>query len=84
MTVEDLIDHQEAGTEEHFGVPPNELERRLHELLESRQQERINELEAALERVNQMLCEKEKEVSWWKDTARLVSKHVPNTSPLIQ
>ncbi|XP_057467671.1 protein POLAR LOCALIZATION DURING ASYMMETRIC DIVISION AND REDISTRIBUTION-like isoform X2 [Actinidia eriantha] len=84
VTVEDLIDHQEAGTEEHFGVPPNELERRLHELLESRQQERINELEAALERVNQMLCEKEKEVSWWKDTARLVSKHVTNTSPLIQ
>ncbi|XP_057510343.1 protein POLAR LOCALIZATION DURING ASYMMETRIC DIVISION AND REDISTRIBUTION-like [Actinidia eriantha] len=72
----EIIDPPEAGTVEHFGLPPNELERRLHELLESRQQERIKELEAALECVNEKLCEKEKEVSWWKDTARLISQHV--------
>lgn len=68
--------------EVHCGVPPTELQRRLHELLEARQQERIKELEAALECAMHKLREKEIEVSWWKDTARLISQHVPGPSRL--
>ncbi|KAA8521700.1 hypothetical protein F0562_012373 [Nyssa sinensis] len=65
----EVVDPPEAGTREHFGVPPNELQRRLHELLEARQQERIKELEDALECAKHKLNEKEREVSWWKDSA---------------
>ncbi|KAL3746405.1 hypothetical protein ACJRO7_015374 [Eucalyptus globulus] len=49
---------------------------RLHELLETRLQERIKELEASVGRLEQKLSEKEREISWWKDTARLLSQHV--------
>lgn len=76
----EVCDASEKATIEHFGVPPYELERRLHELLESRQQDRIRELEAALECANRKLCEKEREVGWWKDTAKVISEHVPSTS----
>ncbi|KAL6216040.1 hypothetical protein ACLB2K_009267 [Fragaria x ananassa] len=57
------------------GVAPLELERKLHLVLEARQEERIKELEDALERAEQRLQEKEIEVSWWRDTARLMSAH---------
>ena len=73
----EVIDPQNGGTEMEYGVPPTELEIRLHELLEARQQERVEELEAALECTIHKLHEKEIEVSWWKDTARLISQHVP-------
>jgi hypothetical protein len=78
----EVIDLQNASTEVHCGVPPTELQRRLHELLEAKQQERIKELEAALECAMHKLREKEIEVSWWKDTARLISQHVPGPSRL--
>ncbi|XP_010275804.1 PREDICTED: protein POLAR LOCALIZATION DURING ASYMMETRIC DIVISION AND REDISTRIBUTION-like isoform X2 [Nelumbo nucifera] len=68
---------QDADTEDYYGVSPTELERKLHELLEERQQERIAELEFALECTMHKLREKEMEVSWWKDTAQLLSQHVP-------
>ncbi|KAJ6758670.1 PROTEIN POLAR LOCALIZATION DURING ASYMMETRIC DIVISION AND REDISTRIBUTION [Salix koriyanagi] len=74
------VEDQAAGSEEHCGVPPHELERRLHELLESRQQEHIRELEAKLKCLEHKLREKEMEVSWWKDTARLISRHLPESS----
>ncbi|KAI4337246.1 hypothetical protein L6164_015687 [Bauhinia variegata] len=77
---DEIIDPQEASTELCFGVPPVELERRLHELLEARQEERIAELESALECARQKLIQKEVEITWWKDTARLISLHVPETS----
>ncbi|CAK7353930.1 unnamed protein product [Dovyalis caffra] len=77
-----VFENQAAGSEEHCGVPPHELERRLHELLESRQQEQIRELEAALKCVKHKLREKEMEVSWWKDSARLISRHLPESSEL--
>jgi hypothetical protein len=48
-----------------------ELERRLHELLHQRNQERIEELEAALRRAERRLFEKEMEASLWKDTAKM-------------
>ncbi|XP_057525121.1 protein POLAR LOCALIZATION DURING ASYMMETRIC DIVISION AND REDISTRIBUTION-like [Amaranthus tricolor] len=66
--------------EYYCGVPPLELERRLHEVLESRQEERIKELEANLDRMKRKLQEKEVEVTWWKDTAKLISKQVPESS----
>ncbi|KAL4297083.1 hypothetical protein GQ457_12G019840 [Hibiscus cannabinus] len=62
------------------GVPPYELERRLHELLETRQEQRIRELEIALASAKQELCDKEREISWWKDTAQLMSRHVQEPS----
>ncbi|XP_008357269.3 protein POLAR-like 1 [Malus domestica] len=52
-----------------YGVPALELERRLHELLEARQEERIKELEVALEYTKRKLHEKEMEVSWWRQNA---------------
>lgn len=58
----------------HTGVPARELERRLHELLQSRHEERIAELESELERARRKLREKEREVSRWRDTAKLVSR----------
>ncbi|KAF5456815.1 hypothetical protein F2P56_026255 [Juglans regia] len=76
----EVIDTQNSGTKVHFGVQPTELESRLHELLEARQQERIKELEAALECAMHKLREKETEVSWWKGTARFISQHVPGPS----
>lgn len=63
----------------HCGVNPRELERRLHELLETRQQERIAELESALEYAERMLRERDREICWWRDTARLVSHHKDET-----
>ncbi|KAF8115831.1 hypothetical protein N665_0025s0278 [Sinapis alba] len=63
--------------EEQLGVCPYELERRLYELMETRQEEKINELESALEDAKQRLHVKEAEASWWKDTAYIVSEHIP-------
>ncbi|KAK6912496.1 hypothetical protein RJ641_022097 [Dillenia turbinata] len=79
VSFEEVIYPQEEETQEHCGVSPTELERRLHELLETRQQEQIQELEAALERAKRKLHEKELEVKWWKDTAHLISQHVPES-----
>ncbi|XP_054799542.1 protein POLAR LOCALIZATION DURING ASYMMETRIC DIVISION AND REDISTRIBUTION-like isoform X2 [Prosopis cineraria] len=76
----EIIEAQEASTDVSFGVHPIELERRLHELLEARLQEQITDLEYALECTRQKVIEKETEVTWWKDTVRLISQHVPEAS----
>ncbi|KAF8776014.1 hypothetical protein HU200_003977 [Digitaria exilis] len=57
----------------HGGVSARALERRLHELLQKRQQERIVELESALDTAQRRLHEKEREVVWWRDAAKLVT-----------
>lgn len=49
------------------GVSPIELERRLHELLQKRQEDHITELEADLKITEDKLVDKEKELSWWKE-----------------
>ncbi|CAD5184287.1 unnamed protein product [Musa acuminata subsp. malaccensis] len=67
------INEEDSGN--YYGVSAQELERRLHELLETRQQERIAELESALECAERKLHEKEREICWWRDTTSLVSQH---------
>jgi hypothetical protein len=64
-------DDDEDDAARYRGVSAVELERRLHELLHQRNQERIEELEAALRRAERRLFEKEMEASLWKDTAKM-------------
>ncbi|KAG2319506.1 hypothetical protein Bca52824_012719 [Brassica carinata] len=54
--------------------------RKLHEQLETRQQEELQKLETALSRVERRLQEKEMEVSRWKDAACLLAQRVPESS----
>ncbi|KAJ4707782.1 Protein POLAR LOCALIZATION DURING ASYMMETRIC DIVISION AND REDISTRIBUTION like [Melia azedarach] len=75
--IDPIMETQDACTEVHYGIHPYELERRLHKVVEARQQEHIRELEAALECARHKLHEKEIEISWWKDTAKLISQHIP-------
>ncbi|CAH8357415.1 unnamed protein product [Eruca vesicaria subsp. sativa] len=77
-----MFRHMSSGPvlEEQQGVCPYELERRLHELMETRQEEEINELQSALEDAKKRLHVKEAEASWWKDTAYIVSEHIPKPS----
>lgn len=82
LSSDEVVDLQEDGTERQCGVAPIELERKLHELLEARQEERIKELEGALECAKQEVIDKESEVSWWKETAKVISKHIPAHSRL--
>ncbi|XP_024004442.1 protein POLAR LOCALIZATION DURING ASYMMETRIC DIVISION AND REDISTRIBUTION isoform X2 [Eutrema salsugineum] len=70
----------EIVEDERYGVSPYELEKKLHELLVTRQQEELLKLETALSRVERRLQEKETEVSWWKDAARLLAQRVPESS----
>jgi hypothetical protein len=73
---DDQVDEgDEESTPCHSGVPARVLERRLHELLQSRHEERIAELERELEHAQRKLQEKEREVSRWRDTAKLASHH---------
>lgn len=73
----------EFSNDEFCGVSPRDLERRLHEVLELRQQERIRELESALDYAMQQLEEKETELSLWKDAARLVARRLPAFSSIL-
>ncbi|CAL5044171.1 unnamed protein product [Urochloa decumbens] len=71
---EEEEEYDEDGTSPpHGGVSARALERRLHEVLQKRQQERIVELESALDAAQRRLHEKEREVVWWRDAAKLVS-----------
>ncbi|XP_058067646.1 protein POLAR LOCALIZATION DURING ASYMMETRIC DIVISION AND REDISTRIBUTION-like isoform X2 [Magnolia sinica] len=63
-----------------YGVSPNELEKRLHEVLETRQQERIEELESALEYAERKLREKEMEIRWWKDNVHFLLQEKTGSS----
>uniref|UniRef100_J3LHZ4 Uncharacterized protein n=1 Tax=Oryza brachyantha TaxID=4533 RepID=J3LHZ4_ORYBR len=81
LTDQFVNDNDSESGEEETGPPPcggvsaRELERRLHELLQSQHEERIAELETALERAKKKLQEKEREVFWWRNTAKLVTRH---------
>lgn len=82
--VEDVVDDTTYEEEYEHGVSPYELEIRLHEVLEERQEERIKELESALESAKEKLHQKDEELSWWKDTAKLISQHVPNVPRFLR
>lgn len=68
ITCEEEINVAENKNHEFHGVSARELERKLHELLETRQQERIAELESAIEEAEKKLQEKEMELQCWKET----------------
>ncbi|KAF7104508.1 hypothetical protein CFC21_105399 [Triticum aestivum] len=68
-------EEEEDDADRYHGVSAIELERRLHELLHQRNQERIEELEAALRRAEKRLFDKEMEASLWKDTAKMAFRH---------
>ncbi|KAF0902842.1 hypothetical protein E2562_019152 [Oryza meyeriana var. granulata] len=67
----DLLQVNYGSDVQLFLPEEHDEERRLHELLHQRNQERIEELELALKRAEKKLVEKEMEVSMWKDTAKL-------------
>ncbi|XP_062233929.1 protein POLAR-like 1 [Phragmites australis] len=77
----DVADDEEDNDDdetEYNGVSAVELERRLHELLHERNRDRIEELEAALQRTEKKLVEKEMEVRLWKDTAKFALRQDKN------
>lgn len=69
------IEPKKEDNGEYGGVSSLELERRLHELLHMKQQERIEELEYALECAKRNLVEKEIEICQLRDHASLASPH---------
>ncbi|KAK3155598.1 hypothetical protein QOZ80_2BG0205310 [Eleusine coracana subsp. coracana] len=71
---EEEEEEEEEESPGHGGVSARELERRLHELLQSRHEARIAELESALDRARRKLKEKEREASRWRDTAKLAAR----------
>lgn len=58
---------QEDIDRTNYSVSPIELERRLHELLQKRQEDHIAQLEADLKITEDELLDKEKELLWWKE-----------------
>lgn len=58
---------QEDVDRTNYSVSPIELERRLHEVLQKKQEDHIAELEADLKITEDELLDKEKELSWWKE-----------------
>lgn len=62
----------------HYALSPGALDRRLHEVLEAQQEERIMELEAQINAAEINLVMKEKELQCWKDIAHelIESSHV--------
>eukprot|EP00250_Pteridium_aquilinum_P017249 c23529_g1_i1 orf=398-3490(-) len=57
----------------NYAVSPRALAKRLHEVLEAQQEERISELEAELKLLNSKLQAREEEVKWMKDNSRGLS-----------
>ncbi|CAD6241928.1 unnamed protein product [Miscanthus lutarioriparius] len=70
----DADEGNEIKSPPHGGVSARELERRLHQLLQSRHEARIAELESALERARRKLRETEREACRWRDTAKLATR----------
>jgi hypothetical protein len=71
---EDGDDESNAKSLPYGGVSARELERRLHELLQSRHEAQIAELESELERARRKLRDTEREASRWRDTAKLATR----------
>ncbi|KAI5059596.1 hypothetical protein GOP47_0025915 [Adiantum capillus-veneris] len=56
----------------NYAVSPRALAKRLHEVLEARQEERISQLESDLKTLNSKLQAKEEEVRWLKENSHSV------------
>ena len=69
------VEPKKEDNGEYSGVSSLELERRLHELLHIKQQERIEELEYALECTKQKVVETEIEISRLRGSASLAPPH---------
>lgn len=54
----------------NYAVSPRALAKRLHEVLEARQEQRISELESELKLLSSKLQAREEEVRWLKDNSR--------------
>jgi hypothetical protein len=78
--VEEDEEEEVKSPPDHGGVSARELERRLHELLRSRHEARIAELESALERARRKLEEKEREACRWRDTAKVAARFTDDDS----
>jgi hypothetical protein len=67
---EDLKDRSASSHEDlhahSYVVSPRDLARRLHEVLEARQESRISELESDIELLGKELLKKEQEIEWLK------------------
>jgi hypothetical protein len=63
---EQLDETWQDDCSQNYGVSAQELERKLHELLHQRQQQRIEELEYQLLFLEEKLLEKEREINRWK------------------
>lgn len=82
--MEEFDEGEEEDNGQYSGVSAIELERKLHELLHARQQERIAELESTLKCVERKLVEKEIEARRWKDAARVASQNRDKTLVSIE
>jgi len=72
---------QEDIDRTNYSLSPIELERRLHEVLQKRQEDHIAELEADLKITEDELLDKEKELSWWKEhVLQLLKEHNEGTT----
>lgn len=69
---EEHYNDMEAEWGQNNGVCPFELERRLHELLEERQQHQIIELQFALDNTERELQQREREIYWLKNATSLL------------
>lgn len=59
---------------DEYGVSPYELDRRLHDLLEKQQEDRISELEVELKSTETKLHVKERELQHWKEQVRCLAE----------
>lgn len=69
---EEDYNEMEGEWEQNNGVCPFELERRLHELLEERQEHQIIELQFDLENAERELQERDREIYWLKNASTLL------------
>lgn len=61
------LEHLDISHVDDYGVSPYELDKRIRDLLEKQQEERISELEVELKSTEIKLHAKERELKHWKE-----------------
>ena len=61
------LEHLHISHVDDYGVSPYELDKRIRDLLEKQQEERISELEVELKSTKIKLHAKERELKHWKE-----------------